>query len=101
MEIKTSVFATSNNVEKIILPLQSRFFIVKLQPYTYEQFFDITVTLLTSGQHNIDEEIAKATADAVWSTSTARNIRDCVRIAKIAKSVEDVNLLVKSFLNNK
>jgi DNA polymerase III delta prime subunit len=100
MEIKTSVFATSNNVEKIILPLQSRFFIVKLQPYTYEQFFDITVTLLTSGQHNIDEEIAKATADAVWSTSTARNIRDCVRIAKIAKSVEDVNLLVKSFLNN-
>ena len=30
MEIKTSVFATSNSVEKIILPLQSRFFIVKL-----------------------------------------------------------------------
>jgi DNA polymerase III delta prime subunit len=101
MEIKTSVFATSNNVEKIILPLQSRFFIVKLQPYTYEQFFDITVTLLTSGQHNIDEEIAKATADAVWSTSTARNIRDCVRVAKMAKSVEDINWLVKSFLNNK
>ncbi|HEY9387803.1 MAG TPA: hypothetical protein VIP70_12245 [Nitrososphaeraceae archaeon] len=32
-EIKTSVFATSNNIEKITLPLQSRFFIVKLQPY--------------------------------------------------------------------
>ena len=35
MEIKTSVCATSNNIEKIILPLQSRFFIVKLDPYTY------------------------------------------------------------------
>jgi replication-associated recombination protein RarA len=32
IEIKTSVFATSNNVEKIISPLQSRFFIVHLEP---------------------------------------------------------------------
>jgi holliday junction DNA helicase RuvB len=97
MEIKTSVFATSNNIEKIIQPLQSRFFIVKLEPYTYEQFFDITVRLLTtSNQHNVDEEIANATADAVWNTS--RNIRDCVRVAKMAKSVEDVKWLVESFL---
>jgi replication-associated recombination protein RarA len=98
MEIKTSVFATSNNIEKIIPPLQSRFFIVRLEPYTYEQFYDITVRLLTtSGNHSVDEEIAKATADAVWNTS-ARNIRDCVRAAKMAKSVEDVKWIVKSFL---
>jgi MoxR-like ATPase len=83
-EIKTSVFATSNNIEKIIQPLQSRFFIVRLEPYTYEQFFDITVRLLTtSDQHSIDEEIAKVTAAAVWNTS--KNIRDCVRVAKMAK----------------
>jgi holliday junction DNA helicase RuvB len=99
MEIKTSVFATSNNIEKIIAPLQFRFFIVKLEPYTYEQFFDITVMLLTSDQHSVDEEIAKVIADAVWNTSsTTRNIRDCVRVAKMAKSVEDVKWLVKSFL---
>jgi replication-associated recombination protein RarA len=97
MEIKTSVFGTSNNIEKIIPPLQSRFFIVRLEPYTYEQFFGITVRLLTSDQHNVDEEIAEVTADAVWNTST-RNIRDCVRVAKMAKSVEDVKWLVKSFL---
>jgi MoxR-like ATPase len=46
-EIKLSVFATSNNLEKIIEPLQSRFFIVKLPAYTYEQFSDITIRLLT------------------------------------------------------
>jgi Holliday junction DNA helicase RuvB len=97
MEIKTSVFATSNNIQKIIPPLQSRFLIVRLEPYTYEQFFDITVRLLTtSDQYSVDEEIAIATADAVWSTT--QNIRDCVRVAKLAKSVEDVNWLVKSFL---
>jgi hypothetical protein len=31
---------------------------------------------------------------------TAQNIRDCVRVAKMAESVEDVNWLVKYFLNN-
>jgi replication-associated recombination protein RarA len=99
IEVKTSVFATSNNIEKIISPLQSRFFIVRLEPYTYEQFFDITLRLLTSDQHSVDEEIAKVTAYAVWSTSsTARNIRDCIRVAKMAKSVQDVKWIVKSFL---
>jgi replication-associated recombination protein RarA len=98
IETRTSVIATSNNVEKIMEPLQSRFFIVKLEPYTYEQFYEITVRLLTSNRHNVDEEIAKATAYAVWNTST-KSIRDCVRTAKMAKSVEDVKWLVKSFLN--
>jgi replication-associated recombination protein RarA len=99
IEIKTSVFATSNNIEKIISPLQSRFFIVRLEPYTYEQFFDITLRLLTtSNQHNVDEEIAKVTAYAVWINTRSRNIRDCIRVAKMAKSVEDVKWLVKSFL---
>jgi Holliday junction DNA helicase RuvB len=99
VEIKTSVFATSNNVEKIIEPLQSRFFIVRLQAYTYEQFYDITVRLLASDQYNVDEEIAKATIEAVWRRS--RNIRDAIKIAKMAKSIEDVKWLVTSFLRTK
>jgi replication-associated recombination protein RarA len=95
IEIKT--FATSNNnIEKIIVPLQSRFFIVKLEPYTYEQFYDITVRLLTSGQYDIEEEVAVATVDEVWNTT--QNIRDCIRVARMAKSVEDVNWLVDTFL---
>jgi replication-associated recombination protein RarA len=96
MEIKTSVFATSNNIERIVEPLQSRFFIVKLQAYTYEQFYEITLRLLTSNQYNVDEEIAKAAAEAVWNTS--RNIRDSLRIARMAKSVEDIDWLVTTFL---
>jgi replication-associated recombination protein RarA len=95
MEIKTSVFATSNNAEKIIEPLQSGFFIVKLQPYTHEQFNGITTRLLTSNKYNVDEEIAKATADAVWRNS--RNIRDAIKLARMARSAEDVDWLVTTF----
>jgi holliday junction DNA helicase RuvB len=95
IKTKMSVFATSNNVEKIIEPLQSRFFIVKLQAYTYEQFYEITARLLTSNEYNVDEEIARATAEAVWKSS--RNIRDALKIARTAKSVEDVIWLATTF----
>jgi MoxR-like ATPase len=96
MQIKTSVIATSNNVEKLLSALQSRFFIVRLEPYTYEQFYEITVQLLTSSLNHVDEEIAKATASAVWKTS--KNIRDSIKISSMAKSIEDVDWLATTFL---
>jgi Holliday junction DNA helicase RuvB len=98
IEMKTSVIATSNNVEKIIEPLQSRFFVVKLVAYTYEQFNDITIRLLTTNRYNIDEEIVEATIGAVWMTS--RNIRDSLKIATMAKSAEDVDWLATTFLSD-
>jgi Holliday junction DNA helicase RuvB len=96
MELKTSVFATSNNIEKIIVQLQSRFFIVNMHAYTYGQFYEITLQLLTSNQYNVDEEITKASIEAVWNTS--RNLRDCLKIARMSNSVENVNWLVTTFL---
>jgi Holliday junction DNA helicase RuvB len=61
-KIKTSVFATCNDPRKLSAPLQSRFFIVDLEPYTYEQFYEITV-------HLLDKDFARVVADAVWNTS--------------------------------
>jgi MoxR-like ATPase len=86
--VKTWVFATSNNISKVMLPLQSRFFVVNLEPYTYEQFYQITVELLTK-QHKVKEEIVEAKAKAIWDKSS--NIGDCVKIARMAKSIEDVD----------
>ena len=94
--VKMSVFATSNNVGDIITPLQSRFFVVELPPYTYEQFYQISVHLLTE-KHEVSTDIAKNISDKVWANS--RNIRDCVRIGRIAKSVDDIQFLVGTFLN--
>jgi hypothetical protein len=44
----------------------------------------------------VDEEIAQATAEAIWRTS--RNVRDSIKIAKMSKSVEDVDWLITTFL---
>ena len=91
--MKASVFATSNDVDKISGPLESRFFIVELQPYTYEQFCDITEELLS--RHKVERRVASVMADAVWAKS--QDIRDCVQIGTIAKSIDDVRFLVDSF----
>jgi hypothetical protein len=98
MKLKTSVFGTSNNIEKITTPLLSRFFIVNMHAYAYEQFYEITLQLLTSNQYNVDEEIIKATIEDVWNTT--KNIRDCIKIATMAKSVEDTEWLAIRFLKN-
>jgi Holliday junction DNA helicase RuvB len=93
-QMKVSVFATSNYVKRISTPLRSRFFTVKLEPYTYQQFCDISAGLLS--HHNIDESIGNVIANAVWSKS--QDIRDCIKIGTMAKSIEDVKFLVETFI---
>ncbi|MGB6673584.1 MAG: hypothetical protein WBE34_14235 [Candidatus Nitrosopolaris sp.] len=41
--------------------------------------------------------MARFIADSVWSTSG--DIRDCVRIGKIARSVEDVRFIVENLIS--
>ena len=91
--LKTWVIASSNNISNIIPALKSRFFIIQLEPYSYEQFSQITMRLLIE-QYKVDEEIAKATAYMVWNKMRSRNIRDCVRIGRMAKSVQDVDFII-------
>lgn len=96
--MRTSVFATSNNINRISLPLQSRFFIVQLEPYTYEQFCEITKQLLLFSHHKIEGAVASVIATAVWNKS--RDIRDCIKIGKLARSAEDISFIVETFLSN-
>jgi Holliday junction DNA helicase RuvB len=95
-QAKTWIFATSNDTSNLIPALRSRFFTMKLEPYTYQQFCEITQRLLGLG--GIGPEIAKATANAVWHDIRSGNIRDCIRIARMAKSIEDINFVVHTYL---
>src|SRR5215469_9609108 len=72
---------------------KGRFFIVELEPYTYEQFCEITNELLL--RRKVGGDIAGLISAAVWNKS--RDIRDCVRIGAMAKSIDDVRFLVDTF----
>ncbi len=96
-KMKTSVFATSNNVDKLSLPLQSRFFIVELEPYAYKQFCEITHELLS--RRDIERRIVDVIANAVWNKS--QDIRDCIKIGTLVKTTKDVEFIVEKFLGPK
>ena len=92
--LKSSVFGTCNDPTKLSNPLLSRFFLVKLERYTYEQFYEITAHMM-----DVPEDMGRFITCSVWSTS--RDIRDCVRIGKLARSEEEVKFLVENFISRR
>jgi hypothetical protein len=84
IKFKCSVFATSNDTKKLRVPLLSRFAVINIPEYNKEQFISVTKDRL--GDNPLTEYIA----NEVYQSSKNPNIRDCVRIANIAKTKQDV-----------
>jgi hypothetical protein len=83
------VFATSNDVDKLIGPLRSRFLELELPEYTWENFLEITQKLLRK-RYGLEEATSARIAQVVWSSLQTRDIRDALAIGKLTKSTEDV-----------
>jgi uncharacterized membrane protein (Fun14 family) len=86
------VFATSNDVNRLIGPLRSRFLDLELPEYTWVDFLQVTQKLLLN-RHGLDETTSSKIAQVVWSRLKTRDIRDVLAIAKITKSSEDVEFI--------
>jgi replication-associated recombination protein RarA len=86
------VFATSNDVDRLIGPLRSRFLELELPEYTWDNFLQVTQKLLQN-RHGLDETTSAKIAQVVWSQLKTRDIRDVLAIAKLTKSSEDVEFV--------
>ena len=86
------VFATSNDVDRLIGPLRSRFLELELHEYTWESFLEITQKLLQN-RHGLDELTSGKIAHVVWTQLERRDIRDVLAIAKLSKGSEDVEFV--------
>jgi Holliday junction DNA helicase RuvB len=98
-QMKTWVFATSNGTERMLTPLLSRFIVLHFKQYRYENFREIAVHILA--QEGISCEIASACADAVWLKMKSKDIRDCIKIGRLAKMKEDVDWIASTLKNYK
>ncbi len=92
MEAKISIFATCNDSSRIIHPIRSRFLSLILKAYVYEEFHKIVSHLLA--KNKLDQKIIDGIIYAVWYKIKSKNICDCIKIARIAKSLDDVIFLV-------
>jgi holliday junction DNA helicase RuvB len=98
MELTSWVFATANSCEKIIQPLLSRFAILGIPAYTFEEFTEISVTRLT--KEHINETIARVIAQKVWNELGSKDIRDVIKVARLASKEKEIPLVIK-MLNNR
>jgi Holliday junction DNA helicase RuvB len=91
-ELTSWVFATANSCKKITEPLLSRFVVLEIPEYTFEEFSEIAVTRLR--KEKVDREIATVIAEKVWTVLDSRDIRDVVKVGRLAHSIEDVSFVV-------
>jgi Holliday junction DNA helicase RuvB len=95
-QVKTWVFATTNETNHMLTPLLSRFLVLHFKQYKFENFLDISIHML--GQDGIAKDIAYEVATQVWHNMRSKDIRDCIKIAHLAKTKDDVISIVETLL---
>lgn len=90
-----SIYATTNDIDAISKPFRSRFMEFSLPPYTYEDFCNIAVKLL-SVRYGLNEQIALKIAYTVWNKIKSRDVRDILSIGKLSESVDDVDFVAET-----
>jgi MoxR-like ATPase len=96
-QVKTWVFASCNSTDKLLLPLLTRFRDIHFKPYREEEFVKIVVNVLDR-EEGVDKDIALLIADGVYNRLKSSNIRECVRIARLAKNdPSQVNRIIDTF----
>jgi Holliday junction DNA helicase RuvB len=93
MQLASWVFATANSCDKIIQPLLSRFAILEIPEYTFEEFTEIALTRLA--RENIYKPIALSIAEKVWHELDSKDIRDVIKVGRLASSSEEISFVVK------
>lgn len=65
-----------------------------LEEYTYEEKFMEIVRRLLNKKYSIDSGISEKISYEVWYTMKSKDVRDAIRIAKLADTSDDVNWLI-------
>jgi MoxR-like ATPase len=96
-QLKTWVFASCNSTDKLLPPLLTRFTVFHFKPYTEEEFVEIVVNILDR-EECIDRDIALLVSDGVFNRLKSSNIRECIRIARLARNESaQVNRIIDTF----
>jgi Holliday junction DNA helicase RuvB len=96
-QLKTWVFASCNSTDKLLPPLVTRFRDIHFKPYKEGEFVEIVVNILDR-EEGVDKDIALLIADGVFNRLKSSNIRECVRIARLARhDSAQVNRIIDTF----
>jgi holliday junction DNA helicase RuvB len=89
------IFATCNNVEKLSSEMRSRFLKFHLKEYSLEEFNMIAINIVTE-RFNKTEEFAQKLAQAVWYQLNSKDIRDVIKVARLARNESDIDMIIEA-----
>ena len=92
-ELVSWVFASANNPERIIDPLLSRFIVLVVPEYTFEEFVRIAVSRL--GKENFDIYTAAFIAKKVWHELGSKDFRDVLKVGRLTENFADVESIIR------
>ena len=92
--LKTWVFATSNATDRMLTPLLSRFIVLRFKQYTFGAFQEVSTQIL--GREGVQPDVASAIAGAVWTILKSKDIRDCIKLGRLAKTKQDVDWIAQT-----
>jgi Holliday junction DNA helicase RuvB len=92
--LKTWVFASSNATDRMLTPLLSRFVVLHFKQYSFGSFQEVCAHIL--GREGVTPDVATAIAEAVWTKLKSKDIRDCIKIGRLAKTKEDVEWIAQT-----
>lgn len=99
MVLRSSVFASANSCVKISEPLLSRFLVVKIPDYSFEEFMNIAAFQLK--KEKMDGMTAIAISHTVWQELENRDIRDVIKIGRLARNIQEAELIIRILKRNK
>lgn len=89
------VIAACNNIRPIPPELRSRFLIIRIKPYTEEQFLAIVKHVLVNREGK-DLELAEYIGRKVLTELHSRDPRDAIKVARLANTKEEVDKIIKT-----
>lgn len=84
LRLRTWVFASANEINHFSKELLSRFLLLRFRDYTMDEFFNVTVTVLTK-REKITEGLSLYIAEKTALTLQSRDVRDAVKVSRLLK----------------
>jgi hypothetical protein len=92
LELVSWVFASADSPGRIVDPLLSRFVVLEVLDYTFEEFTDIAISRLA--KEKVNREMATVIAEKVWYELGSRDIRDVVKVARLVNNQDDISRII-------
>jgi len=91
------VIATCNDITRIKRnqpQFLDRMQVISVKSYTEEEYYRVAKFRLT--KEGVTAEIAKYIAESMYKMHNSRDLRECVRVAKMAKTEHDVDEVIRN-----